>query len=139
MSSSFRVRSFRFRGRFRTQTFILSEAPADLFLDFCIDPVMMDVVLDLVRVGCTSLLRCCLGGNASDLPLADFRRAGFCPFIAFRFSADAELLSLLLEYAGCDDWQRSRTEALNFGVDFDSLSLPFVLLKLRRRNVALLK
>ena len=138
MSSSFRVLSLRFRGRFRTHTFILSEAPAGLFLDLFIDPVMIDVVLDRVRVGCTSLLRCCLGGNASDLPLADLRRAGFCPFIAFKFSADAELLSRLLLYAGCDDWQRSLTEALNFGV-FDSLSLPFVLLKLRRRKVALLK
>ena len=134
MSSSFRVRSLRFRGRFLTQTLILSEELVDLFFDFWIEPVMMEVVFARVRVVCV----CCRGGKASDRPLADFRSANFCPFITLRFSAEAELLRRLLEYAGWEDWQRSRTEALNLGC-FCSLSLPLVLLKLRLRKVARLK
>ena len=147
-SSSFRVFSLRFRGRLRTQTFILSETlDADVGLALSVELVNTEVVFDRVRIGGFDSV---FPRYDTVFPLADLRSRWLPLFNLrlFMFSAEAEDDIFLLGRAGCDDAQRFLSRDVIFLEDIlclvdlckeGSLSLPFVLLKLRRKNVARLK
>lgn len=147
MSSSLRVLSFLFSGLFLIQTLILSDVFKVLRGEFWDDEII-DVVLDLILgTGASSFLTLWL---KSVLPLADFLR-GLLPFSLFWqflylliFSAEADRLPFLLRAPVLEPLVEPAVALLSlidcWGLGIaGSVSLPFCLLKLRRKNVARLK